>query len=385
VYSLGPGSKKYVWVTIPGGVTQTLVNETEVSLKLYIFSGESDVFANTKPTVIGSIPSSEGPHRIAIEALSFGVVRIGEATTDNDPPNITRVYPSLLEGQNVCPGLVTVGADTDEPAICKYVIGAEYGSKQNWDDWTEELEGRALSHYKNLYLTVGTYTYYFRCIDYYDNVMHYEDSANTTFTVATPCIGGGPYAPGGPCYGMPEDLDSPSINLSAPVDWGIATFPVVEFNYTTTDTTSGIDYCVVNISTSTGAPSYGLGELYSQAYDSDASEIGTNSLSFAFNDKGIFLWNVFCVDDSCTHNQGVSGYRTLNVSKTFFEAFLTSCAGHCGLVWNMNGGDCNPNPNFCQDNCGLPYNPNHDCYAGLNASLEYCQRQGFGDACCCKK
>lgn len=385
VYSLGPGSKKYVWITMPGGVTQTLVNETEVSMKLYIFGGESDVFAKTKPTVIGSIPSSEGPHRIAVEALSFGVVRIGEATTDNDPPNITRVYPNLLEGQNVCPGLVTIGADTDEPATCKY----DTQKKDNYNDWAFDFEGRSMSHYKTIYLTEGSYTYYARCVDYSENFMANEDSASITFTVATPCIGGGIYGPEGPCYGQPEDTDSPAITITVPQNWANLTFPLVDFNYTATDATSGIEYCVANISKSTGPPDYGLGELYAQAYDDTVSETALNSVRFAFDDKGVFIWNIFCIDDSCAHNQGVSGYRTLNVSKTFFEAFLTSCAGWCGWQGFTTGGICMLNPNKCENTCEPPLPGYYEepskpkCYAGLEISEEYCPLESGPPSCCC--
>lgn len=389
VYSLGLGSKKYVWITTPGGVTQTLVDGNEVSMKLYIFKGEADVFATTKPVVIGSIPAARGQHRISVESLGSGVVRVGEAPDDTTPPVITRTYPSLNPGEKVCPGLVTVGADTDEPATCKYFRDEAYMGKEDWGLWTDEFEGRALSHYITNYHSEGIYSYYVRCEDYYDNVMDYGNSANITFEVGTPCIGeagpGGLYGPGGSCYGQPEDYDEPAVTPVVPGDWEIMTFPVVDFNYTVTDTTSGIEYCVVNISTTTGEPDYGLGDLYAQAHDSSVSETEINSIPFAFNDKGIFIWNIFCVDDSCAHNQGASDYRTINVSKNFFDAFLSSCAGWCGWEGYPAGGICMLNSNKCDSGCnpGWTYDPDDNCYTGEDISNEYCQGAGVPPACCC--
>lgn len=378
VYSLGPGSKKYVWITTPGGVTQTLVNNTEISMKLYIFKGESDVFATTKPIVIGSIPAEKGPHRVAAESLGSGVVRIGEVIADDDPPNITRVYPNLTEGQNVCPGQVTIGADTDEAAMCNYDE-----ADKDYYDMEFEFEGRAISHYKTLYLTEGSYTYYARCIDYYENVM--EESAEISFEVATPCVGGGIYGPEGPCYGQPEDTNNPVVNLQTPEDEEIITFPLVDFNYTATDVTSGIEYCVVNISDSNK-------ELYAQAHDSSVSETEVNSVQFAFNEKGIFTWNVFCVDDSCAHNQEATEYRTVNISKDFFDAFLTSCAGWCGWNGYLNGGGCvnTRTGGACSNGCVPILSTTYkECYAGdhlVEGELVdnlYCDQSTSAKYCCC--
>lgn len=377
IYSLGPGSKKYVDVIMPGGITQTLVNDTEISMKIRIFGGESDFFADTKPIVIGSIPTEKGQRRIAVELLDSGIVRIGEAPDDNDPPNIIRIYPYLNEGEMVCPGLVTLGADTDEPAMCKY----DTEKKEDYNLWVSDFEGRSISHYKSIYLNEGSYTYYARCSDYNGNVMANDDSAEITFEVGSPCIGGGFYGLLGPCYGEPEDYDAPVITLQKPDDWENLTFPLVDFNYTVTDDTSGIEYCVVNISKSTG-------DLYAQAYDTDVSETEVNKVEFAFHEKGIYIWNMFCIDDSCAHNQGVSEYRNVNISQDFFDAFLSSCAGWCGWQGFTSGGGCMQNPNKCESTCSPPL-PGYyevpakpECYAGLEISEEYCPLSTTPSCCC---
>lgn len=83
VYALGPGSKKYVQITIPGGVTQSSVSNREVQFKMTIFGGTSDVFAPTKAELEGAIPTTSGPHRIYVEMQANGKVRfsIAEETT----------------------------------------------------------------------------------------------------------------------------------------------------------------------------------------------------------------------------------------------------------------------------------------------------------------
>ncbi|MCG2718291.1 MAG: class III signal peptide-containing protein, partial [Nanoarchaeota archaeon] len=223
VYSLGPGSKKYVWISIPSGVESQLVSENEIMLVLSIFGGNSDIHASSKAVVVGSIPTGKGTYRISVEALEAGKVRIGEDYVDTTPPEILRVYPDPEPGQLICPGFVTLGADTDKPATCIYSDTADppgIGSP--------EFDGRALTHIDTIYTEVDTtYTYYVICEDTVGNLM--ESSETITFSVGTPCIGGsgpgGIYGPGGTCEGRPEDYDNPEITLQSPADWQIMTFP----------------------------------------------------------------------------------------------------------------------------------------------------------------
>lgn len=413
VYSLGPGSKKYVWITTPGGVTQSCVgsvegsltctNSKEVSMKMYIFGGESDVFAKTKPTVIGSIPTVKGPHRIAVESLGSGVVRIGEAPVDAELPLITRIYPDVESGEKICSSIITVGADTNEPTVCRYFRDEDYTDKEDWALWENDgndFEGRALSHYITEYHDVGIYSYYARCEDYNDNVMSYKsppfnpptseelptsETVNITFEIKD-CeeVGVGLCGPEDP-----EDYDDPVVTSEGPENWANKSYPLVEFNYTVTDQTSDIDYCVLNISKATGTePNYQPGDSYANAYDFDPVKTNppnkiNNTIEFAFGDKGMFIWNVFCIDSNCRQNKGVSEDRVMNVSKTFYEAFLTSCAGWCGFNGYPNGGNCLQEKTKCEKTCSLPYDPTYKCWAGTTVSQTYCTGGAQANSCCC--
>lgn len=421
VYSLGPGSKKYVWISTPGGVTQSCVglvegspicvDSKEVSMKMYIFGGESDVFAKTKPTVIGSIPTAKGPHRIAVESLGSGVVRIGEAPVDAETPLITRIYPDVESGEKICSGIITVGADTNEPTVCRYFKDGDYDGKSDWQLWEDqgnEFEGRALSHYITEYHGEGIYSYYARCKDYSDNVMFYElfnpsseelptvKTVNITFEVED-CE---EVPTGGLCTPEdPEDYDNPVVTSEGPGNGDIKTYPLVEFNYTVTDQTSEIDYCVLNISRATGtSPNYQPGDSYTSVYDFDPVKTTNplnklnNSIEFAFGDKGMFIWNVFCIDSNCRQNKGISEDRVINVSKTFYEAFLTSCAGWCGFNGYPNGGGClnTRTGGACQDTCSPPLSAVYKkCYAGdyfvegKTVDNLYCDQSTSAKYCCC--
>jgi len=81
VYSIGPGSKKYVWITVPDGVVNSNIDGDEISLKINLYGDLSDVFSNTKPNVTGQIPIIEGRYQIPVEMLDSGVVVIGNITT----------------------------------------------------------------------------------------------------------------------------------------------------------------------------------------------------------------------------------------------------------------------------------------------------------------
>ena len=80
VYSIGPGTKKNVWINMPNGVRSYSLTNKEVSIKLFVFKGESDVFAKTKANLTGTLPISKGTHRISVEMLESGIVELGNST-----------------------------------------------------------------------------------------------------------------------------------------------------------------------------------------------------------------------------------------------------------------------------------------------------------------
>jgi len=370
VYSMGPGSKKYVWVSIPSGVDSSLVNESMIQLTLSLFGGSSDIHASSKAVLVGSVPTGQGTYRIAVEALGSGRVRIGEEYTDNTPPIILRTYPYTSEGQVVCPGFVTLGADTDEPATCKYDT-----TDKDYNDMSSEFDGRGLTHIAMIYTeSETTYTFYVRCQDPFGNTM--TESAVITFETSIPC---GAEGTGNLSLNLSDDIGPPEVHLIAPPDNYMENFSWVDFFYNVTDTNNSIDYCVLVAE----GMNYQDNERTYFSWEAQPERNITHNMTIIM-EKGNYSWYVNCTDNSTNKNMGQSEeIWDIEVTKTFFESFLTSCAGECGVEWGLSGGDCYPNPNWCNDDCGLPYSSKNDCYAGEEATQEYCVANGFGNACCC--
>ncbi len=80
VYSLGPGSKDYVWITIPKGTKTSSITGQTIQLQLSIFSGTSDVHKTTKANVSGTLPTEQGTYKISVEMLEDGTILIGNST-----------------------------------------------------------------------------------------------------------------------------------------------------------------------------------------------------------------------------------------------------------------------------------------------------------------
>lgn len=78
VYALGPGSQDYVKVTLPGGVESISFEGNEITLKLKIFRSISDVFAESKTNLTGSLPITSGSRYVYAKTLDNGTVEIGE-------------------------------------------------------------------------------------------------------------------------------------------------------------------------------------------------------------------------------------------------------------------------------------------------------------------
>lgn len=76
VYSLGPGTKDYVWVTLPVNVISSSLTNKEVLLVIEIKGKNSDIVTKTKAAMAGTIPAEAGTYKIGIEALDSGVVQV---------------------------------------------------------------------------------------------------------------------------------------------------------------------------------------------------------------------------------------------------------------------------------------------------------------------
>ena len=60
VYALSPGTKKYVWISIPGGIERSIINGSEVTLVVHTGGGSSDYTAFSKAIIVGNVPTEKG-------------------------------------------------------------------------------------------------------------------------------------------------------------------------------------------------------------------------------------------------------------------------------------------------------------------------------------
>lgn len=79
LYTLGPGNRDFVWVTIPGSVSETKVEENLILIKLFVYGGQSDIYVRTNAQLNGTLPTSKGRYKIKLETLDSGVVQIEKA------------------------------------------------------------------------------------------------------------------------------------------------------------------------------------------------------------------------------------------------------------------------------------------------------------------
>lgn len=77
VYSLGPCSKTYVFITIPDLVVSSSVGNHTVLLRIAIGNGQSDVYATTIGNVTGYLSPISGVYKIPVEMTCSGVLIIG--------------------------------------------------------------------------------------------------------------------------------------------------------------------------------------------------------------------------------------------------------------------------------------------------------------------
>jgi len=172
VYSLGEGSKNYVWITIPSGVAATSVGDKIIQIKLNIFGGVSDIYAETKANVTGSLPSSKGTYKVLVEAVNNGQVAV-LTYNDTTAPNVISTSPSGSIRDND----TTLIAITDENAVCKYDLGdVDYNLMSN------TFSGTTFTHQSYVgELSETNHVYYVRCEDSSGNNM--TSSAKINFTI----------------------------------------------------------------------------------------------------------------------------------------------------------------------------------------------------------
>ena len=279
VYSIGPGAKKFVWVTLPGGVEGASLEDKDVLLNVRAHGGVADVFSSTRANLVGALPTTAGPHRLSVEMLDSGYVQIGVAD-DTMPPSVSWTDPRGTINYN---GIV-LRANTNEPASCKYDDNdAAYSSMSSL------FEGASITHESDLgVLADGSYLFYVRCMDPSSNVM--DNSAIINFTITTAGNGSGD----------PYEEDPPVVSLVAPLSNTTDGDGLILFQYNVTDVSS-INFCelAVNhtIKQTDNTVTRNITETFSQTLD-----------------FGYYVWYVNCSDSH--GNEGMSAIRNIRVNVT---------------------------------------------------------------------
>ncbi len=443
VYSIGPGTTKYVWINMPGGVQAYSTADRTVSIDLYIFGGVSQVFAEAKAELAGVIPISSGQHRVKVEMLSSGYVQFGDAD-DTTAPIVIWTSPRGTINYN---GII-LRATTNEYSVCRYDE-----DDVDYSVMSEPFVGSALTHERDIgILENGSYKYYVRCEDPRGNTMDTSAIINFTIVPVLPGVGEEPYEPYPPIVSLirPEngykdddgailfeynvtddssilfcdliidsakdqvdfnitknitqnftktgieygnhtwnvnctdahgnrnssviwefssnatlDVDVPIVNLEKPANNTVNNFYLARFSYNVSDVTSSISYCNLNM---IGVLDAG-GAVYWIIKDSPIEEDTTESITLPLF-KGNYTWNVSCVDDSYSANEGYSKTWNIRINATAGEdAFLNSCTGYCGVLY-YSSGDCVQN---CGGSCS------GTCEAGGDT---YCPGEPTPKCCC---
>ncbi|MBI2140371.1 hypothetical protein HYU14_05585 [Candidatus Woesearchaeota archaeon] len=268
VYAFGPGTKKYLWVNVPGGIRSSLLDNKTIQYQIEIFGGISDVFGLTQGDVRGTLPLGEGQHRIAVEMTSSGYVQIGEAN-DTSPPVVVYTSPKGTINYN---GIVLKLA-TNEYSSCRYDSNdIDIGSMFS------EFSGSALSHEKDLgILDNGNYTFFARCQDPSGNAM--QSSAIINFTIVPPLSGN---------TTLPDTNETyepylPTVTLISPPTGYEDALGTATFSYNVTDNSS-IWYCRLIINDSIKQTDFNVTRNTPQNFTQEAIVSGS------------YVWNVNCSD-----------------------------------------------------------------------------------------
>ena len=281
VYALSPGSKKYVWVAIPGGVQLAQVSNSEVSLTISWGVGTSDIVAITKSPVLGSLPSDKGTYRISVELLPSGVVLIGEGN-DTTAPIVTWKSPGGL----VC-NPITLRATTNEPATCR-----ANPFDTSYEQLSLEMVGNSLGHSYNLGVQPeSNYQYFVRCRDAFGNAM--SESALINYSINFITCSQGPV--------IINETIPPVAHLISPAPGFVSNSSRVNFYYNVTDD-SAILLCrlLANNSVIASIP---------DPVRNIANNITGNL------DLGKYNWSVNCTD--FFGNQGASEQRLIMINATW--------------------------------------------------------------------
>ncbi len=280
LYALGPGSRDMVEISMPSGVEGYSIDNRKVSLSLSLSGSPFEISAFSNAPVSGSLNTNAGAYSVPMEVLDSGMVRIG-AGNDTSPPIITHTYPDGLINFNN----ITIKANTNEPAICRYDI-----SDKNYSDMEESLVGNLTNHERHLgILGEGNHVYYARCMDPYGNVM--ESSGVINFTIITTTESNDT---------VEEESEPPIVTLISPPDNTTDNDSVVPFKYNVTDA-SPISFCDLVLNHTVEKSSTNITRNITQNI--------TATLG-----RGRYNWSINCTD--MHGNEGASSQRRIFINNT---------------------------------------------------------------------
>lgn len=171
--TIGPGSRDYIWITIPTGIATTSIENKTILASSQFFG---DITSITKTEVSGTLPKEPGLYKMRIEVLENKVI-IGPVN-DTFGPNVIDTTPKNTIG--ITNPIIT--ATTNEPASCKYD-----SIDKNYASMFYSFAGTGISHTKQLSgLLQGPNTLYVRCMDSMGNAM--QNSALINFTVISDSV-----------------------------------------------------------------------------------------------------------------------------------------------------------------------------------------------------
>ena len=292
VYSIGPGTRKYVWINVPIGVKSYSLANKSVLMKLSMPGGTSDIHLSTKADLAGIIPISKGKHRIKVEMTEAGYVLFGEAN-DTGAPEVIWTSPMGTINYN---GIV-LRASTNEYSICKYDE-----NDVSYSSMSEDFVGSALTHEKDTgIMGNGNYTYFVRCQDPSGNIM--SESAVINFTIVPP-IGDGTGNGTNGTYQTNETYEPnpPVISLISPEEGYIDNDSVVLFEYNVTDESS-ILFCRLIIDSVIDQTDYDVERNTTQDFDKGGLDYGN------------YTWNVNCSDVHGNINSSLLWNFSVNYSQ----------------------------------------------------------------------
>ncbi len=74
--ALGPGTKTFVFVTLPEGMVSTQIAVHEISIRIDLSVGQTDTFETTDANLAGVLPLQAGGQKVKIEVTQNGTVQI---------------------------------------------------------------------------------------------------------------------------------------------------------------------------------------------------------------------------------------------------------------------------------------------------------------------